>query len=60
MQVFKIVHSFDNFPFRNPKYTRPGDEKKVVVGMKNGPLQLLDEELEPLQVFPAQQISRDP
>ena len=31
---------------------RPGDEKKVVVGMKNGPLQLLDEELKPFQVFP--------
>ena len=35
-----------------PKYIRPGNEKKVVVRMKNGSLELLDEELEPLQVFP--------
>ena len=43
-----------------PKYIRPGNEKKVVVRMKNVPLELLDEELEPLQVFPTQQISCNP
>ena len=42
-----------------PKYIRPGNEKKVVVRMKNGSLELLDEELKPLQVFPTQEISRE-
>ena len=34
-------------------YIAPCNEKKVVIRMKDGPLKLLDEELKPLQIFPA-------
>ena len=53
MNTLSLTKCLELIPPLIQLFTTPGNEKKVVVGMQNGPLELLDKELEPLQVFPA-------